>query len=167
MRWRIVEAFAVHGPGSVRELATRTGRKSESLYYHVRALLDVGLLVHESTRSTGRRCEAVYRLVALRLLADRKQRSSAFKEALCRSCEAFLRLTARDHRAAVDRGDFVFEGPSRNLAVRRHTASLSREGLRKLNRLLDRIAEVLDGHDDATTGDAYVVTLVLTRLGNE
>jgi DNA-binding MarR family transcriptional regulator len=163
-RWQVVEALSVQGPGSVRDLAARTGRKPVSLYYHVRALLDVGLVVQDTTRHTGRRAEAVYGLVAPRLIADRNQTSPAHKEALCRSCEAFLRLAARDHRAAVERGDLVFEGPQRNLMVRRQAVKLRPQALKKANRLLDRVAAELDRLSDPEAPDTHAVTVVLTRL---
>ncbi|MGB2986468.1 MAG: helix-turn-helix domain-containing protein [Phycisphaerae bacterium] len=164
IRWRIVEILSVHGPSSVRQLATRIHRKPESLYYHMRALVDVGLVVLDSTRKVTRRTEAVYRLMAPRLVVDRKQRSRPYKEALCRSCEAFLRLTARDHRSAVERGDFAMEGMLRNLMVRRHTARLTRDGLRQLNQLLDRVGNLLDEQDNEDLSNTYAVTIVLSQL---
>ena len=45
VRSRIVESLSVHGPSSVREIAERLGRLPESLYYHLRPLVEVGIVV--------------------------------------------------------------------------------------------------------------------------
>ena len=167
VRWRIAEFLATHGPSSVRDLAGRLGRKPEALYYHVRAMAAVGLVLHDSDRRANRRTEAVYKLVAPRLTIDRKQRSSAYKEALCRSCETLLRLAGRDHRAAVFRGDFALEGPDRSLLVRRCSARLTRRGLAEVNRLLDRVVELLGEQDDTDSSDAYAVTIAFSRTPSD
>ncbi|MBU0718963.1 MAG: hypothetical protein KJ749_11995, partial [Planctomycetes bacterium] len=127
--------------------------------------LDVGLVVQDSTRKVSRRTEAVYRLVAPRIVIDRKQRSPAYREALSRSGDAFLRLAARDHRAAVERGDVALDGPRRSLMVRRRNVRLDRHGLARLNQLLDDLYEFLEASQSSDECETYAVTTVLTRLG--
>ena len=56
------------------------------------------------------------------------------------------------------------EGMLRSLMVRRHTVRLTRDGLRQLNRLLDRIGDLLDEQDNADLSDTYAVTIVLSQL---
>ena len=162
VRWQIADALATHGPSSIREIAARLGRSAAGLYYHVNALVEVGVVVLVGARPTERRAEAVYRLVAPRLVVDRQQRSSAYTEALLRTCGAMLRLTERNHRAAVQAGAFVLEGPQRTLAVRRLTGKLNRERLRRVNRLLDELAGLF-GEPDAK-GEGCALTVVLTPL---
>ncbi|UCE61655.1 MAG: helix-turn-helix transcriptional regulator [Phycisphaerales bacterium] len=164
IRWQIVETLSVHGPSSVRQLAEHLDRKPEPLYYHVRALLSVGLVLVDSKRKANRRAEAVYRLVASHVMVDRKQRSRAYREALCRSCESFLRLAAREHRAAVERGDLAGEADLRSLMIRRHTGHLTRDGLRRLNRLLAQMEELLDKSESVRSSETYALTVVLTPL---
>ena len=163
-RCRIAETLSAYGPSSVREIAARIDRVPESLYYHVRALEKVGLVVLDGRRKAGRRQEAVYRLVAPRLVADRKQRSIAYKDALARSCDAFMRLASRDHRAAIDRGFLALDGPRRNLSVRRRTARLSPTDLARLNRLIDRAFDLLEKRDQTDGGERCGLTVVLTPL---
>lgn len=163
-RCRIVDSLSAHGPSSIREIAARIDRIPESLYYHVRALEKVDLVVLEERRKANRREEAVYRLVAPRLVVDRKQRSPAYKEALARSCDAFLRLAARDHRAAVERGSLALHGTRRNLAVRRCTARLSENDLGRLNRLIDQAFDLLEKRDRPQRDERYGLTVVLTPL---
>ncbi len=164
VRCRIAEALSAHGPSTVRQLAARLERKPESLYYHVQALIDVGLVVHHSNRKVNRRSEAVYRLIAPRLIVDRKQTSRAYKEAICRSCDTLLRLAGRDHHAGVERGDLTLEGPLRSLMIRRCSSRLTKGGLAKVNRLLDRVVALFAEQDDAESSDTYAVTMVLSRI---
>ena len=106
----------------------------------------------------------MYRLVAPRLMVDRKQRSSAYKDALARSCDAFMRLASRDHRAAVDRGSLALDGLRRNLMVRRRTARLSPTDLGRLNRLIDEAFDLLEKRDQPEGSERYGLTVVLTPL---
>lgn len=164
VRSRIVESLSVHGPSSVREIADRLGRLPESLYYHLRTLVEVGIVILKEKRIVRRRAEAVYQLAAHRLVIDPKQRSDEYMEALAGTCSAVLRLAERNYRAAVNQGGFALDGPQRSLMVRHYTLRLSRAGLAQLNRLLDRVAEMYDGQDGAKVGDPYFVTIVLSQL---
>ena len=83
------------------------------------------------------------------------------------TCSAILRLAERNYRASVDRGGFALDGPQRSLMIRRYAPRLDRAGLAQLNRLLDRTAELHDGHDgqdEGKGGDVYAVTIVLSQL---
>jgi hypothetical protein len=106
----------------------------------------------------------VYQFVAHRLVSDPKQRSDEYMEALAGTCSAVLRLAERNYRAAVKQGGFALDGPQRSLMVRRYTLQLGRAGLAQLNRLLDRVAEMYGGQDEAKEGDPYAVTIVLSQL---
>jgi DNA-binding transcriptional ArsR family regulator len=162
VRCQIVDFLTAHGPSSVRELAARMGRVPESLYYHVRALADVGLVVVDAKRKVNRRTETVYRLIAPRLVIDRKQRSPAYLEALAGTCAALLRLTERNYRAALKRGGLTLEGPGRGLLVRRGTGSLTQRQLGQLNRLLDRAVDLFGTKRVTETDGNYALTIVLT-----
>jgi len=164
VRSRIVESLSVHGPSSVREIADRLGRLPESLYYHLRSLVEVGIVILKEKRKTRRRAEAVYQLAAHRLVIDPKQRSDEYMKALAGTCSAVLRLAERNYRTAVDRGGFALDGPQRSLMVRRYTLRLNRARLAQLNRLLERVAEMYDGQDEAQGGDPYAVTIVLSQF---
>ena len=164
VRARIVESLSAHGPSSVREIADRLGRLPESLYYHLRPLVNVGIVVFKEKRKVRRRAEAVYQLAARRLVIDPRQRSKEYIEALAGTCSAVLRLADRNYRAAIDRGGFALDGPRRSLMVRHYTLRLNRAGLSRLNRLLDGVAEMYDGQDGAEGDDPYSVTIVLSQL---
>ena len=166
VRARIVESLSLHGPSSVREIADRLGRLPESLYYHLRPLVEVGIVVLKEKRKVRRRTEAVYQLAAPRLVIDPKQRSDEYLEALAGTCSALLRLAERNYRATVNQGGFSLEGPQRSLMVRHYTLRLSRAGLAELNRLLDRVAGMYGWQEGAKEGNPYSVTIVLSKLSS-
>ena len=164
VRSRIIEALAVDGPSSVRQIAARLDRAPEALYYHIRGLVDVGLVVLEGKRKVGRRAEAIYRRIATRFILDTKQRSKTYIDAMAGTCSAMLRLAERNYRASVDRGGFALDGPERSLMVRRYAMRLDRAGLAQLNRRLDHVAELHEGQAASRGGDPYAVTIVLSQL---
>ena len=163
IRCQVVDELSVFGPSSVRQIAVRMKRSPESLYYHIKILVDVGIVVQDRTRQTGRRVEAVYRLVAPKMRIDRKVRSKDYMDALARACSALLRLAERNYRAALEHGGFVVEGRQRDLAVRQYNLRLDRKGLAEVNALLDRLTKLKSRCDDATSGETYAVTLVLSK----
>jgi hypothetical protein len=140
------------------------GRAPEALYYHIRELVDVGLVVRQGKRKVGRRTEAVYQRIATRFILDTKQRSKAYIDAMAGTCSAMPRLAERNYRASVDRGGFTLEGPERSLMIRRYAMRLDKAGLARLNRRLDRVAELHDRQDESKGGDPYAVTIVLSQV---
>ena len=64
----ILEAMLRLRAASIPELTAYMGRSPKSLYYHVHQLCQVGLLVVREMRQAGKRSEAVYGLVADRIV---------------------------------------------------------------------------------------------------
>src|SRR5262245_59943954 len=60
VRQEILDGVQALGPGSIAEVAKLLGRPADSLYYHVRTLERLGLLVRTGERRNGRRDEALY-----------------------------------------------------------------------------------------------------------
>jgi len=59
-RRRVLEGLEALGRATVKQLAEHLGRLPESLYYHVRKLGEVDLVVEAERRGSGRRTEVVY-----------------------------------------------------------------------------------------------------------
>ena len=55
VRQEILEHLVQIGPSSVRDLADRLERTPHALHYHVRRLLEVGLIAHTGSSKSGRR----------------------------------------------------------------------------------------------------------------
>ncbi len=67
LRLEILEHFLVAGPAAVDEIAARIGRAPDSLYYHLRMLVKVGLLRPRGSRKSGKRDTKLYAVVSPRI----------------------------------------------------------------------------------------------------
>ncbi|NIM48343.1 MAG: helix-turn-helix domain-containing protein, partial [Gemmatimonadales bacterium] len=63
------------GRCSVGEVADRLERKPESLYYHVKALREAGLVRRVGNRPGERRSETLYQAVAPEIVLDQGNRT--------------------------------------------------------------------------------------------
>ncbi len=139
VRQEILDTLLASGGLSVRELGELLGRAPDSLYYHIRKLMAVGLLVQVESRSTGRGEEAVYNVPHrnYRLRHDLGKR--AHREAIARVTAAILRLTERTYRRAQEDPRAVVTGPRRNLSVGRSVGWATPQDMEKINRHVEAI----------------------------
>lgn len=103
VRQEVADGLQAIGPCSIAELAELLGRAPDSLYYHVRKLERVGLVVARGTRDTGRRTEILYD-VAGQLVLDHVPRTKRERGALLGVIGGALRIGERDYRAALESG---------------------------------------------------------------
>ncbi|HSE63623.1 MAG TPA: helix-turn-helix domain-containing protein, partial [Thermoanaerobaculia bacterium] len=61
LRQEILDLLARTGDAQVSEIAALLGRPADSLYYHLRELTRVGLVVSSRARANGRRGEMLFR----------------------------------------------------------------------------------------------------------
>lgn len=143
LRQEILGAAAELGPCSISDLARQLGRPADALYYHVRKLARAGLLVSEGKRRGSRRDEEIFGAPggAIRVAYDLDDPRSV--EAIRRAAAALLRVAQRDFERGTRHAGAKTRGRDRNLRSGRATAWLSRDQLRELNALLDRIDALL------------------------
>lgn len=98
-RQEVVDGLQALGPSSIAELGASLGRAPDSLYYHVRALVKVGLVVSAGTRAAGARSEALYDVPG-KLVLDHEPATRREEEALARLVASALRIGERDFRRA-------------------------------------------------------------------
>lgn len=143
LRMAILDRLEALGPCSVAELAESLERPADALYYHVRKLLDVGLLEEAGTRATSRRDEVIYgfphRRWHIAYELDDPDNVAAVNDATA----SILRRAARDFEGGLTHPGAKVQGPERNLWSLRLEARLGREDLRELNRHLRAIVEIL------------------------
>jgi DNA-binding transcriptional ArsR family regulator len=115
VRGEIVDMVDLLGPATIAEIASALGRPADSLYYHLRRLLRVGLLVQRGTRNVDGHESAVYDVPGrpMPLRYGHSQREHIL--ALVRSVAGMLRLAERDFRLAFDRGLVRSAGRKRNV----------------------------------------------------
>ncbi len=166
-RLEIFESLQMSGPSSIAQLAERIGRPADSLYYHVKKLLETGV-IEAADEMTGEgnpgRNGAVYSVAANTVVMELDLSSRRSREAWASGAAAVLRLAERGVRAAIDAGDVCTEGEGRDLFVHRSKARLSDSELKRLNGHLDAIHTLLSDRVGRTQGRFYAVTSVLTSL---
>jgi hypothetical protein len=160
-RQEIVDAIEASGPCSAGELAEVLGRAQDGLYYHIRELVRVGLLVEVGRRPTARREESVYDLVGRPLelrYAPGRTRSTAD---VGRVVAAMLRLAHRSFAAALRGGQVRAQGPDRNIWAARAKAWLTPSDIREINEHMRAVREIARrGRREGTA--LHSVTFVLT-----
>lgn len=161
-RQEIVDILADAGTLSVAELAAVLGRPADALYFHLRALLRVGLVRQAGFRYRGRRKEALFRTIAPDLWLQYQPRHEPNRRAVTAVVSSMLRLGIRDFRRSFQRGDVIVSGRRRELWALRKAGHLSLPDLAVVNRLIERLRSATSkpkGH-----GRLYAVTVLLTPL---
>lgn len=162
VRMDIIDHLSGRPPTSIKELASEIGRQASSIYHHVQLLVDVGLVVEGGTRVVNRKSEKLYVTAAPRMRARKalgdKRNAAVMREivgALCREAE-------RDFSRGLDRGGPT-QGPQRTLGFFRQVSRTSKASLKRINALLDEIAEVL-WEDPDPDGELVALTWTMSPL---
>jgi DNA-binding transcriptional ArsR family regulator len=151
-RQEIVDGLAALGQASMTELAEHLGRAADSLYFHVRKLMKIGLVREVERRQEGRHVWAVY---ALEGRTPRIAYQAGMGRSISRVVAGALRLSLREFQGAIGRDDVQLDGPRRNLWGGRLKGWLSSEDLQEVNHLIDRLSQVLHGRGPGEGRRAY------------
>ena len=161
IRSQIVHALQAVGRASAKELAAQLGRLPESLYYHLRKLVSVGLVVEVEQRPSARRPEAVYALVSPHLSIDAEKRTKAWLEQTARLARLRLRAIERDYVAGLQRPELERRGSAPQLHARQARVRLTKGGLRKVKKLVDELNSVLQQENARGHGEFYTWMTIL------
>ncbi|MHB1328674.1 MAG: winged helix-turn-helix domain-containing protein [Gemmatimonadales bacterium] len=161
VRQEVVDTIQATGPCSALEIAELMGRPADALYYHIRRLTAVGLLVPLEVRRRGRRDETVYDLAGHPLVLKYPTHRDALTHPLNRLVRSMLRTAERDFRTAVASEDTERVGPLRNLWASRRYAWLSAADLRRVNRTMDELIDLLTQARHPRRGKLCTLTVVL------
>lgn len=142
VRQEILDGVQALGPSPIAAVAALLGRPADALYYHVRTLERLGLLVRAGSRRNGRRDEAIYDVPERPLQIRYEPGDAANRAGATRAVAAAVRLTQRDFARALASGEFVGEGPRRNAWGGRVKVWLTPAQLAELNRLIERISRI-------------------------
>lgn len=146
VRQDIVDTLQALGAASVPEVAAHMDRASDSLYYHVRALLKAGLIRRlPEDRRSGRHREAVYTMAGAdeRLRLSYQPGRNPNAQALSELVGHMLRASQREFDAAITDADCVVAGPRRELWAGRTKGWLSAQELERCNALLSELSGLL------------------------
>lgn len=161
VRQEILDALAGMPGSSVADLADALGRPPDSLYYHVRALVRVGLIV-AGGGDRGRR-GALYRTIAPHLRLAYDPSSPVNASLVGRAVASMMRLAARDFRRGFRLGVAV-SGSRRELWAGRSSGWLSGADLARVNSLLTRLSALLQSSRRRPGSRFAAVTFTLVPL---
>lgn len=164
VRQEIVDVLARLPGASVAALAAALGRPADALYYHLRELGRVGLVLPSGRGRGQRRSEALYRTVAPELSAVYDPGSPSNVKNVSRAIASMLRLGTRDFRSALSSRDVAVSGPRRELWASRETGWLDAGRIARLNRLLREIARILQASHARPGKRLFAVTYLLVPL---
>ena len=143
LRMEILGLFTNPDSLAIADMARLMGRSAGSLYHHVGILEEAGLLCRTGTRPKGKRHEALFRPVASRIEVEaRSGGEQAVNQAVKMMASAF-RMAERDLEAALQSGESITRGPSRNLCATRMHMRTSPVLLAKINKHLLAIENLL------------------------
>lgn len=145
IRQEIVDAVVAAGPCTIAALAQHLGRAPDSLYFHVRRLLAVGLLIERDAARRGRHVAAVYDVPGrpMRIAYDGRLSKPAGRRSINAVVQGAIRLGSRDFARAVESGTSRTSGAARDLWGGRSKGWLSDADLAELNTLVERASEIL------------------------
>jgi DNA-binding transcriptional ArsR family regulator len=165
-RQEILDTVGRLGTCSIADVARALGRPADGLYFHVRILLDAGLIVEKGERDAGLRTETLYSTVApgahMQLVYG-EDGASVSPEAV-RAVHAMLGGAIDDFDRGLASGLAVTDGPQRNLWAGRNLAWLSPQDLRQVNALLHRLNDIFNGPRKAGADQLYVVSFGLAPI---
>jgi hypothetical protein len=161
LRLALVEQLGRDGERSVRDLAARLDRPADGLYFHVRKLQKIGVLVAGGQRPGARRPEQLYRLAAGRIGVDPRDASPAARSAAALGVMAVLRRSGREFVAAYGSGRAVTEGRRRELIALRVKTWLDGAARAELNRRIDALLGFLRRRADERRGTPCSLTLLV------
>ena len=149
-------------PVSLARVAAMLGRPADGLYYHARLLERSGLLRSASPHKSNGRTEALYEAVAPQFKLRYSKGASPASRAVVSIVTSMLRLGIRDFRRALGSGKAKLDGPDRDLWALRQTGWLRPDQLRRVNRLIQSLADETARAEPR--GRLYAVTVLLAPL---
>jgi DNA-binding transcriptional ArsR family regulator len=137
VRAAVIDALEVVGPATIVQLAGALGYPPDGLYYHLRVLERIGLVVRTTSDADAgaAKFDLPGRPATLRYQLDDRQQGRAMAKVVA----TMVRSAERSFRRAFAPGRAAVAGPERNLRAGRRTAWLTPRELRVLNGYIERI----------------------------
>jgi DNA-binding transcriptional ArsR family regulator len=161
-RQEIVDVLPRLGTASVAQIAEALGRPPDALYYHLRALEKVGLVIPSGFRQKGGRREALFKAVSSQVGSRLEPRTPERAKAVTAMVGSMLRMGLRDYRRSIKRPDVKLTGSNRELWAARTTGWLTSAQVSRVIRSIERL--LLEVSKKKGPGRLYGVTLVFTPL---
>jgi DNA-binding Lrp family transcriptional regulator len=163
VRMEIIRHLQSHGRCTVGELASLMRRSADSLYYHVRKLLEAQVLERVGSRPAGRREEAVLALSAGGVTLAVEEAAGAGAEAVVRTTKDILREAEVNLRAAVERDEASAASDGLPF-VGRLRSKLPEDARAEVRAHLEAITEIFVRHKEDAVGSLHELTVLLIPL---
>jgi len=164
VRQEIIDAVSAAGPCTIARLAGLLDRRPDGLYFHIRALERVGLLVAQGMSRAGRHAAAVYDLPGHPVQLHYEPTDPANLRAIAGVVGGVLRLTKRDFARSLGKPWAVTEGPRRNTWGGRARGWLTPMQAARINRHIAAIIDLVRSARPRPGARPHAVTFVLTPL---
>ena len=164
VRQEIVDALCASGPCSISEMARLLGRAPDSLYYHVRRLEEVGLLVPHGQVKAGRRDAAVYDVPGRPLTIDQKAIDSRTRPIMLKSGAAMMRSAERDLRGALESGVPFGTGKRRRVWVGRTKGWFTTAELAEINTHIQALVDLFEDSRRRRGSRLHTLTYLFTPV---
>lgn len=161
-RQEILDVLVQVGTVSVAELAVTLDRPPDGLYYHLRILIQAGLVDSVGGRRTNRRREGLFRAVARDLRIDYKLSRQRNAKTLTAVIGSMLRLGIRDFRTAIRNDEVIVSGKRRELWASRKTGWLEKKELKGILDSIERVGQSVAR--PSGSGQLYGITILFTPL---
>ena len=142
VRQEILDAIHALGACTVAEIAELLNRAPDSLYYHLKILLNVELVRETGVRQSGLRPETLFDIPG-RPMRIKYSADPDVREAIGRIVSGLLRLTDRDFRAVVRQRETLRGDGATVLTGGRTKAWLAPEQISSINNLLQEIETIM------------------------
>lgn len=166
VRGEILDIVNLMGPLSIAEMAEYVGKPIDSLYYHVRKLVRVGLLVNVAKRKSKRQMESIYDLAGRPMFLQYVPSQTEYVENVIKSIASMLRLTERNFRNAFEKDLIKVSDSRRNVEHVRvigwQTEEEVQETRAKIRKIINRFN--FSAKKRKKTSNLFALTTILIPL---
>ena len=166
VRGEIIDLLELFGPLSIAELAEYMSANLDSLYYHIRILQRVGLVIQKEKRKAARQQEVVFDLPGRPMHVIYQPTETEQVSALIRSISMMLRMAARNIAAAFAHKLVFVKGRKRNVIHARTLGWFTDDEIVELQNQINKTISTFKNSARKRQEDSklYALTTILTPL---
>lgn len=166
IRGEILDIVALMGPVSIAKIAFFMGRPIDSLYYHVKLLSKVGLLIPDKKQKSTRQMEATFDLPGRPMSLKYDPSQHEHVENVKKSVSAMLRATERNVHNAFENNLIHVRETDRNME---HSLTLGWYNEEEIYEIREQIAEIINRFRSTATNrkagrGLYAMTSILVPI---
>ena len=147
---------------TIADLGLHLGRSAESLYYHVRKLESVGLVVKCGEQIKYSQKESIYRLCNKRVRVNTEVRQKSFVQTLVNGTRTLLRYAERCLANGLKHDETILKGRVRECRLIQVTTRLSRSQVIEVNEKMLELEKFLEEASSNTEEKQFLVTIAFS-----